>query len=79
MLDSYLYGSWQVADRPFNLRLGRQVVYWGESVYNGNGIASTMSPIDASKSNVPGVEIKERTLPTGQLFASYSLTDALDL
>lgn len=79
MLDNYLYGSWQVADRPFNLRLGRQVVYWGESVYNGNGIASTMSPFDASKSNVPGVEVKERTLPTGQLFASYSLTDALDL
>ncbi|MCE4056968.1 DUF1302 domain-containing protein [Pseudomonas sp. Au-Pse12] len=79
MLDNYLYGTWQVGGRPLNLRLGRQVVYWGESVYNGNGIASAMNPVDASKSNVPGVEVKERTLPTGQLFASYGLSEALDL
>lgn len=79
MLDSYLYGTWHVDGRPLNLRLGRQVVYWGESVYNGNGIASAMSPFDATKSNVPGVEVKERTLPVGQLFASFGLTETLDL
>ncbi|MCO6059901.1 DUF1302 domain-containing protein [Pseudomonas sp. MOB-449] len=79
MLDSYLYGSWQVAERPFNLRLGRQVVNWGEALYNGAGISSAMSPADATKSNVPGVEVKEQLLPVGQVLTQYALTDSLDL
>jgi hypothetical protein len=79
LLDSYVYGNWTLAERPFNLRIGRQVVSWGESLYNGNGISSAMSPADAGKSSVPGVEVKERLLPVGQLFAQYGLSDSLDL
>lgn len=78
LLDSYLYGTWDIGGRNLNLRLGDQVVSWGESLFY-QGISSAQSPVDATKATTPGVEVKEILLPVGQLFAQYSLTDNLDL
>lgn len=78
LLDSYLYGTWELGGRNLNLRLGDQVVSWGESLFY-QGISSAQSPVDATKATTPGVEVKEILLPVGQLFAQYSLTDNLDL
>ncbi|MNO67711.1 hypothetical protein D3C76_585210 [compost metagenome] len=79
MLDSYLYGTWQLNDQPLNARVGDQVVAWGESLFNGFGISGAMSPVDAVKANTPGIEIKELFLPVGQVFTQYSLSDALSM
>lgn len=38
-----------------------------------------MNPVDAGKSSIPGTEVKERLLPTGQLFAQYGVSESLDL
>lgn len=79
LLDSYLYGSWDMAGRNLNLRLGDQVVSWGESLYIPNGISGSQSPADATKANTPGVEVKEIFLPVGQLFGQIDLTDNIGL
>jgi hypothetical protein len=78
LLDAYVYGTWKVADRNLNLRLGDQVVSWGESMFYP-GISGAQSPVDATKSTTPGVEVKEILLPVGQLFAQYSLTESINL
>ncbi|WP_439888368.1 DUF1302 domain-containing protein [Pseudomonas sp. MBLB4123] len=78
LLDSYFYGSWDIGGHNLNLRLGDQVVSWGESLFY-QGISSAQSPVDATKATTPGVEVKEILLPVGQLFAQFSLTDSLDL
>ena len=79
MLDSYVYGAWDMGGHDLNLRLGDQVVSWGESLFIANGISSAMSPADGTKVNTPGVEVKEIFLPVGQLFGQISVTDSLGL
>lgn len=77
-LDYYAYGTWDIAGHSLNVRVGDQVVSWGESLFY-QGISSAQSPVDATKATSPGVEVKEILLPVGQVFAQYSLTDDLNL
>jgi hypothetical protein len=73
-LDAYVYGSFQTAEQSMlNVRLGRQVVQWGESLFFPN-IAGAQSPADATKANVPGTEVKDILLPVGQASAQWQLT-----
>lgn len=78
LLDAYAYGSWDVGGHNLNLRVGDQVVSWGESLFYP-GISAAQSPVDATKATTPGVEVKEVLLPVGQVFGQFSLTDALEL
>ncbi|WP_374439314.1 DUF1302 domain-containing protein [Pseudomonas panipatensis] len=79
LLDTYAYGTWDLSGHKLNARVGNQVVAWGESLFNGFGISGAMSPVDATKANTPGIEIKELFLPVGQVFTQYSLSDALNV
>ncbi|MDH4584848.1 DUF1302 domain-containing protein [Pseudomonas sp. BN415] len=79
LLDSYVYGAWDMGGHDLNLRVGDQVVSWGESLFIANGISSAMSPADGTKVNTPGVEVKEIFLPVGQVFGQVSVTDNLGL
>ena len=78
MLDAYAYGTWDMAGHNLNVRVGDQVVSWGESLFYP-GISAAQSPVDATKATTPGVEVKEILLPVGQLFTQFALTDSLDL
>lgn len=78
-LDAYLYGSFQTGEQSMlNLRAGRQVVQWGESLFFPN-IAGAQSPADATKANVPGVEVKDILLPVGQVFGQWQLSQNFGL
>ncbi|SEI04949.1 DUF1302 domain-containing protein [Pseudomonas asplenii] len=76
LLDAFVYHNYSIADLPGTVRLGKQVVSWGESTFIGNSINS-INPIDVSAFRRPGAEIKEGLIPVNMLFASQSLTDAL--
>jgi Protein of unknown function (DUF1302) len=78
LLDAYAYGTWDLSGHNLNARLGNQVVSWGESLFYP-GISAAQSPVDATKSTTPGVEVKEILLPVGQLFTQFALTDSLDV
>ncbi|MGH8444427.1 MAG: DUF1302 domain-containing protein, partial [Solimonas sp.] len=78
LLDAYAYGDWNAGNVGLNLRLGRQVVAWGESLFF-SGISSAQGPADATKANVPGVEVKNILLPVNQVFTQIRLTDDLSL
>ncbi len=41
LLDAYVYGSFDVADMPLDVRLGRQVISWGESTFIQGGMNSS--------------------------------------
>ena len=78
ILDAFLYGSFDINDQLLNVRVGEQVVSWGESLFIP-GISSAMSPADATKTTVPGVEVKDILLPVGQVFAQYDINDSLSV
>ncbi|BCX70440.1 MULTISPECIES: DUF1302 domain-containing protein [Pseudomonas] len=76
LLDAFVYHNYSIADLPGSVRLGKQVVSWGESTFIGGGINS-INPIDVSAFRRPGAEIKEGLIPVNMFYISQSLTDNL--
>jgi hypothetical protein len=78
LLDAYVYGSLDVGERLLDLRLGRQVINWGEATFFP-GINGMQNRFDAAAATVPGIEVKEILLPTGALYGQIDLGEALSL
>ncbi len=78
VLDAFLYGNFEVFDKPLNVRVGEQVVSWGESTFIQNGI-NVINPVDVTAFRRPGVEIKEGLLPVGMIYSQLGLTDAMSI
>ncbi|MFP8966564.1 DUF1302 domain-containing protein [Pokkaliibacter sp. CJK22405] len=76
LLDAFVYGDFDVAEHPLSVRLGRQVVSWGESTFLLGGI-NTINPIDANTFRRPGAQIKEGLLPVNMLYGNLGVTDNL--
>ncbi|VXC79114.1 conserved exported hypothetical protein [Pseudomonas sp. 8Z] len=78
ILDAFVYHNYTIGDMPGSVRLGKQVVSWGESTFIGNSINS-INPIDAAAFRRPGAEIKEGLIPVNMFYVSQSLTDSLSM
>ncbi|WP_335945583.1 DUF1302 domain-containing protein [Pseudomonas sp. G166] len=76
ILDAFVYHNYSIADQPGAVRLGKQVVSWGESTFIQGGINS-INPIDVSAFRRPGAEVKEGLIPVNMFYVSQSLTDNL--
>lgn len=78
ILDAYVRGTFDIGGRNLNLRLGKQVVSWGESTFIQNGI-NVLNPVNVSRLRAPGSELKEGFIPTMMAYASQELTDNLSV
>lgn len=78
MLDAYVWKDFQIDDHPLNVKVGNQVLSWGESLLIQNGI-NVINPLDISAFNRPGVEIKEGQLPVEMVSFSFGISDTLNL
>jgi hypothetical protein len=78
ILDAFIYHNYAIADMPGSVRLGKQVVSWGESTFIQNSINS-INPVDAAAFRRPGAEIKEGLIPVNMFYVSQSLTDNLSM
>jgi hypothetical protein len=76
LLDAFVYHNYSIGELPGTLRLGRQVVSWGESTFIGNAINS-INPVDVAAFRRPGTDIKEGLVPVNLFYLSQSLTDNL--
>jgi hypothetical protein len=76
LLDAFAY--YNFAEGAGSVRLGRQVVSWGESTFIQQGI-NVVNPIDVSKLRIAGAELKEAFLPIDMLWASYSFNENLSI
>lgn len=72
LLDLYVAGDYDVGGMPLNVRLGKQVISWGESTFILNGVNSA-NPIDVNAFRRPGSEIKEGLIPIWAIDASIGL------
>jgi hypothetical protein len=73
MLDAFISKGFDVYGKNLRVRLGNQVISWGESTFITNSINS-INAVDLVKLRTPGSEIKEAFLPTASLWASMELT-----
>lgn len=77
LLDAYVYGGFDLGhegQHPLDIRIGRQVVNWGESAFIQGGVNS-INTIDVSAIRRPGAEVKDALLPANQVFASLGLNE----
>lgn len=78
LLDAFVYHNYSIGNNPGNVRLGRQVVSWGEGVFIQNGINS-INPVDVSAFRRPGAELKEGLQPVEMLYFSQGLSENLTM
>jgi hypothetical protein len=72
-LDGFVSGAFEPLGKNLRVRLGRQVISWGESTFIPNGI-NVINPVDLSKLRIPGSEVKEAFIPTTAAWMNLELT-----
>lgn len=75
LLDAFVYADFDLNDgnNPLSIRLGQQVVNWGESTLISHGI--NVNPVDIDRLKAPGADLKEAFIPVGMLWASLGITE----
>ena len=78
-LDAYFYADFDLNDgeTPVSIKIGEQVLSWGESTLIPHGI--NITPVDISRLRAPGADLKEAFIPVGMIWASIGLTDSVSL
>lgn len=69
LLDAYLYGSFDFRGTNMQVRLGNQVVNWGESIFI-QGV-NQINPIDVPAARRAGAELKEILLPVWAAYLNW--------
>ncbi len=72
LLDAYAYGAFDIAGNPLDVRVGKQVINWGEGLYFIDGI-STQVPLNYNKLVTPGSELKEAYIGVNSVFAQMGI------
>ena len=78
VLDAFVTVDGDAAGMPFMVRVGRQVINWGENTFIPGG-NSSFNPIDVAALRRPGAEIKDALLPVEAIYGSLAVTDDLTL
>ena len=76
--DAYLWHEFDIGKMPGEIRIGEQVVSWGESTFIQNSI-NTINPVDVSSLRTPGAELREALVPVGLIFGSLGVTENISL
>jgi len=75
--DAYAYIRFGDNDQ-FNLRLGKQVISWGENTFIGFSI-NDINTVDITKLRVPGVELKDAFIGTPAAYLTWQINDSWSL
>ena len=78
LFDAYFRTQFDIAGKAMNIRIGRQVLSWGESTLIQGGI-NVINPVDLTRLRTPGAEVKEAFMPVPLLYISQQLTDNITL
>ncbi len=78
LLDAYVWGSWDPNGKPLDVRLGNQVVNWGESTFIQGGMNS-INPVNVNLLRAPGSELREALKPVPRLWANLGATEKVSV
>lgn len=76
LLDLFISANFNPGGHALNLRVGNQVINWGESTFIPNGL-NVINTVDVTRLRQPGAQLKDALLPTPALQVSLSLTQDL--
>ncbi len=78
LLDLYAATTVDAGDMPVDLRIGNQVLNWGESTFIRNGI-NVINPFDVSRLRTPGSELRDGLVPVPMVSAAFDPSANLSL
>lgn len=78
LLDLWVSKSFQIGDQQARVRLGNQVISWGESLFLPGGINST-NAMDIMRLSQPGTQLKEVWLPAPMISFATGLGHGFNL
>ena len=79
ILDAYAWMTWDIGDSStLQLRLGEQVVSWGESTFIQHSL-SEANAVDLRTLRNPGAELKEAFIPSRMIWGSVDITENITL
>ena len=74
LLDAYVFGRFDLGERGLNVKVGRQVLNWGESTFVQHGLNALLAA-DVNRLRMPGFEIEEVQRPVGMAVLSLDLVE----
>lgn len=81
LLDAFAFGKFELAEIPFQVKVGRNTQFWGEGLLLNaalNGISYAQSPLDIAKGYaVPNTSIKELFRPLNNISITAQPTSTL--
>lgn len=77
LLDAYVYDTFDVGGHDLQVRVGNQVVNWGESLFI-QGL-NQLNPLDVPALRRPGTEVKEAMLPVWSLYGNLGLGNGVSV
>jgi hypothetical protein len=78
LLDAWIGKDFDVGSRRGKVRLGNQVVSWGEDIFILGGV-NQINAIDLQKFHVPGTQLKEIFVPAPMLWGSVPVADRVNV
>jgi hypothetical protein len=78
LLDLWVAKSFELGGRPAKVKLGNQVISWGEDVFILGG-TNQINAIDLGRYHTPGTQLKEIFIPAPMLSFSAGLTENLNV
>ncbi|HSW15067.1 MAG TPA: DUF1302 domain-containing protein [Solimonas sp.] len=79
LLDWFVTRHFDLGERELSVKLGRQVLNWGESAFIVGNSLNTINPPNAALLRVPGFDIKELAQPVGMLTLGTDLWQGANL
>jgi len=70
----YIGGNFTLFDNNLQVKLGNQILNWGEALFTLNGI-SVVNPLEVGKILTPGTELKDALIPVPLIKLSYEFAD----
>ena len=77
-LDAWVAKSFEIGGRPAKVKVGNQVISWGEDIFIYGGINVT-NAIDLRKFHTPGTQLKEVFRPAPMISLNTEVTDNFSL
>jgi hypothetical protein len=78
LLDAWIAKDFELADRPGKVKVGNQVLSWGEDIFIYGGV-NIINPIDLTRAHKPGVQLKEIFRPAPIASFNFGATNELSI
>ena len=77
LADAYVFANYDLGGKPLTVKLGNQVINWGESLFVPG--MNAMGPFDLNAARRPGAQVKEILRPQPALMANLGLGNGLSV